>query len=381
MSAKLKIAVLFGGRSGEHEVSLVSARSVMGALDRERFEVIPVGITREGAWLVGSDPMKALEEESFDETRPVAILPDPTRSGLNQLQTQPQDEGGRLSLLSRVDVVFPVLHGTFGEDGTVQGLLELANVPYVGAGVLASAVAMDKIIFKQVCDNVGLPIVPYVYCSRRRWEREPEVILNDVEAQLDYPVFTKPANLGSSVGISKCRNREELQLGLDEAARYDRRLLIEVAVPAAREIEVSVLGNEAPSASVPGEIIPSRDFYSYEAKYLDVGEDASDLLIPAPLDDEMTARIRALAVKAYRAIDCAGMARVDFLLSGETDALYLNEVNTIPGFTSISMYPKLWEASGVPYDRLLSWLIDLALERHAENARSERVFRPTQEET
>jgi D-alanine-D-alanine ligase len=353
----------------------------MGALDRERFEVIPVGITREGAWLVGSDPMKALEEESFDETRPVAILPDPTRSGLNQLQTQPQDEGGRLSLLSRVDVVFPVLHGTFGEDGTVQGLLELANVPYVGAGVLASAVAMDKIIFKQVCDNVGLPIVPYVYCSRRRWEREPEVILNDVEAQLDYPVFTKPANLGSSVGISKCRNREELQLGLDEAARYDRRLLIEVAVPAAREIEVSVLGNEAPSASVPGEIIPSRDFYSYEAKYLDVGEDASDLLIPAPLDDEMTARIRALAVKAYRAIDCAGMARVDFLLSGETDALYLNEVNTIPGFTSISMYPKLWEASGVPYDRLLSWLIDLALERHAENARSERVFRPTQEET
>ena len=381
MSAKLKIAVLFGGRSGEHEVSLVSARSVMGALDRERFEVIPVGITREGAWLVGSDPMKALEEESFDETRPVAILPDPTRSGLNQLQPQPQDEGGRLSLLSRVDVVFPVLHGTFGEDGTVQGLLELANVPYVGAGVLASAVAMDKIIFKQVCDNVGLPIVPYVYCSRRRWEREPEVILNDVEAQLDYPVFTKPANLGSSVGISKCRNREELQLGLDEAARYDRRLLIEVAVPAAREIEVSVLGNEAPSASVPGEIIPSRDFYSYEAKYLDVGENASDLLIPAPLDDEMTARIRALAVKAYRAIDCAGMARVDFLLSGETDALYLNEVNTIPGFTSISMYPKLWEASGVPYDRLLSWLIDLALERHAENARSERVFRPTQKET
>ena len=380
MAERLKIAVLFGGRSGEHEVSLVSARSVMEALDPERFEVIPVGITREGAWLVGADPMRALEEESFDETRPVAILPDPTRSGLNQLQTQPQDEGGRLSLLSRVDAVFPVLHGTFGEDGTVQGLLELANVPYVGAGVLASAVAMDKIIFKQVCDDVGLPIVPYVYCSRRRWEREPEVILNDVEAQLDYPVFTKPANLGSSVGISKSRNREELRRGLDEAAKYDRRLLVEVAVPAAREIEVSVLGNEAPSASVPGEIIPSRDFYSYEAKYLDVGEDASDLLIPAPLDDEMTAHIRAMAIKAYRAIDCAGMARVDFLLSGETEALYLNEINTIPGFTSISMYPKLWEATGVPYDRLLSWLIDLALERHAENARSERVFRPTQGE-
>ncbi len=381
MEERLKIAVLFGGRSGEHEVSLVSARSVMGALDPARFEVIPVGITREGAWLVGADPMKALEEESFEETRPVAILPDPTRSGLNQLQPRLEEQGGRLSLLSRVDVVFPVLHGTFGEDGTVQGLLELADVPYVGAGVLASAVAMDKVIFKHVCDDVGLPMVPYVSCSRRRWEHQPEAVLHEIEAQLTYPLFTKPANLGSSVGISKCHDGDGLRRGLDEAARYDRRLLVEVAVPAAREIEVSVLGNEAPSVSVPGEIVPSREFYSYEAKYLDTGADASDLLIPAPLDEEMTARIREMAVKAYRAIDCAGMARVDFLLSGETGELYLNEINTIPGFTSISMYPKLWEATGVPYERLLSWLIDLALERHAENARSERVFRPTQDET
>ncbi len=377
MTEKLKIAVLFGGRSGEHEVSLVSARSVMGALNPERFEVIPVGITREGAWIIGADPMQALEDESFEETRPVAILPDPTRSGLNQLQPRPEERGGRLSLLSRVDVVFPVLHGTFGEDGTVQGLLELADVPYVGAGVLASAVAMDKIVFKHVCADVGLPLVPSVHCSRRRWEREPDAVLNEIEAQLSYPVFTKPANLGSSVGVSKCHDREGLRRGLDAAARYDRRLLVEKAVPAAREIEVSVLGNEAPSASVPGEIIPSREFYSYEAKYLDTGDEASDLLIPAPLDEEMTAHVRAMAVKAYRAIDCAGMARVDFLLSGETGELYLNEINTIPGFTSISMYPKLWEASGVPYKRLLSWLIDLALERHAENAQSQRVFRAT----
>ncbi|MGC9400084.1 MAG: D-alanine--D-alanine ligase family protein [Anaerolineae bacterium] len=376
MGERLKIAVLFGGRSGEHEVSLVSARSVMAALDPARFEVIPVGITREGAWLVGADPMKALEEESFEETRPAAILPDPTRRGLNQLQPRQEEQAEQLSTLSRVDVVFPVLHGTFGEDGTVQGLLELANVPYVGAGVLASAVAMDKIIFKHVCNDMGLPIVPYVPCTRRRWEREPAAVLEEIEAQLTYPVFTKPANLGSSVGVSKCHDRADLRRGLNEAARYDRRVLVEEAVPEAREIEVSVLGNEAPSASVPGEIIPSREFYTYEAKYLDTGEDASELLIPAPLDEEMTARVQAIAIEAYCAIDGAGMARVDFLLSGESGELYLNEINTIPGFTSISMYPKLWEASGVSYRRLLSWLIDLALERHAENARSERVFRP-----
>lgn len=375
MSDKLKVAVLFGGRSGEHEVSLVSARSVIGALDPERFEVIPVGITREGAWIVGTDPMRALEEESFAETRPAAILADPTYSGLSQIRSRQNERAGQLSMLSRVDVAFPVLHGTFGEDGTVQGLLELADVAYVGAGVVASAVAMDKIIFKHVCDDVGLPIIPYVHCSRRRWEREPESVLHMVEAELSYPLFTKPANLGSSVGISRCINQRELRAGMDEAARYDRRLLIEEAVPEAREIEVSVLGNEAPSASVPGEIIPSRDFYSYEAKYLDTGEDASELLIPAPLSEELTARIRKMAIQAYKAIDCAGMARVDFLLSGETGELYLNEINTIPGFTPISMYPKLWDATGVPYERLLSWLIDLALERHVENARSERVFR------
>ncbi len=373
MTERLKIAVLFGGRSGEHEVSLASARSVMAALDPQKFEIIPVGITREGAWIVGGDLLRALQDEAFGDTSPATILPDPTHKGLKQLQVQQQ--GTQLSLLSRVDVVFPVLHGTFGEDGTVQGLLELANVPYVGAGVLASALAMDKIAFKHLCRDVGLPVVDWVHCTRRQWEREPQAVLDAVEAALAYPVFTKPANLGSSVGITKCHDQAGLRAGLTAAARYDRRILIEAAVPHAREIEVSVLGNEAPRASVPGEIIPSREFYSYEAKYLDMGERASQLLIPARLDAALSERVQQLALAAYQAIDGAGMARVDFLLDDSRGIVYLNEINTIPGFTQISMYPKLWEASGVPYPQLLAWLIDLALERHQENARSERIFR------
>ncbi len=376
MSDKVKVAVLFGGRSGEHEVSLLSARSVMNALDPEKYEIIQVGITREGGWIVGGDPMRALAQEDLTQTHPAAILPDPTYQGLNQLDLQPQAQEGRLSLLSRVDVVFPVLHGTYGEDGTVQGLLELANVPYVGGGVLASAVAMDKIVFKQLCRAEGLPVTPFLGLSRQRWEREPEAALAEIEAQLAYPIFTKPANLGSSVGICKNHDRAELAHGLSEAAHYDRRILVEEAVPAAREIEVSVLGNEAPRASVPGEIIPSREFYDYAAKYLDSGEKASQLLIPAPLDAAMSEQVREIALAAYRVIDGAGMARVDFLLSRETGALYLNEINTIPGFTAISMYPKLWEASGVSYPELINWLIELAQERHAENARSERIYRP-----
>jgi len=373
MTERLKIAVLFGGRSSEHEVSLASARSVMAALDPQKFEIIPVGITREGAWIVGGDLLRALQDEAFGDTSPATILPDPTHKGLKQLQVQQQ--GTQLSLLSRVDVVFPVLHGTFGEDGTVQGLLELANVPYVGAGVLASALAMDKIAFKHLCRDVGLPVVDWVHCTRRQWEREPQAVLDAVEAALAYPVFTKPANLGSSVGITKCHDQAGLRAGLTAAARYDRRILIEAAVPHAREIEVSVLGNEAPRASVPGEIIPSREFYSYEAKYLDMGERASQLLIPARLDAALSERVQQLALAAYQAIDGAGMARVDFLLDDSRGIVYLNEINTIPGFTQISMYPKLWEASGVPYPQLLAWLIDLALERHQENARSERIFR------
>ncbi len=372
MIERVKVAVLFGGRSGEHEVSLMSAQSVIEALDPTRYEVLPVGITREGAWIVGDDPLAALQREDFTGTRPATLLADPTRRGLWQLE--PREGEARLALLSRVDVVFPVLHGTFGEDGALQGLLELAGVPYVGTGVLASAVAMDKIVFKQVCRAEGMPLTQDVALTRRRWERDPEAVLVKIEGRLPYPLFVKPANLGSSVGISKCHDREELRQGLDEAARYDRRILVEEAVPAAREIEVSVLGNEAPRASLPGEIIPSREFYDYASKYLDEGEEASDLLVPAPLDEALTQRVRELALQAYRAIDGAGMARVDFLLSGETGELYLNEINTIPGFTSISMYARLWEATGIAYPTLLSWLIDLALERHAENARTLRRF-------
>ena len=381
MSDKLKVAVLFGGRSGEHEVSIMSARSVIAALDPEKYDIIPVGISRQGAWVIGVDPLQALEREDFTGMQSAAIFADPSKKGLwaaeppaLRVETQPTT----LATLSRVDVVFPVLHGTFGEDGTVQGLLELAGVPYVGGGVLNSALAMDKIVFKGVVQACGLPTPDYVWATRRQWLAEPERIMDEVEAKFGYPVFTKPANLGSSVGICKGHHREELRAGLDEAARYDRRIMAEWAVPEAREIEVSVLGNESPSASVPGEVVPSREFYDYVSKYLDAGENASGLLIPALLDAKMTQHIQELAIAAYRAIDGAGMARVDFLLSRETGELYLNEINTIPGFTSISMYPKLWAASGVPYARLLDWLIDLALDRFQENARSERVFRTPQ---
>lgn len=391
---KIKVAVIFGGRSGEHEVSLVSAQSVMNALDPERYDVIPVGIRRDGAWIVGGNLMRALKQEDFTATRQAALFADPSKQGLwaavndgaGQLPVasdESQHTGlvqasqvDKLATLSEVDVVFPVLHGTFGEDGTVQGLLELAGVSYVGGGVLCSALAMDKIAFKDVVTAHNLPIADYVWTTRRRWQTEPAAVLDEAEIRLNYPIFTKPANLGSSVGIMKCHDREELRAGIEEAARYDRRILIEWAVPYAREIEVSVLGNEDPIASVPGEVIPSREFYDYAAKYIDEGENASKLLIPAPLAAEVCEQIRALAVTTYKAIDGAGMARVDFLVNGETDEIYLNEVNTIPGFTPISMYPKLWAATGVSYADLLNRLIDLAVERHEENARSERVYRP-----
>lgn len=373
MSAKIRVGVVFGGRSGEHEVSLRSARSVMAAIDKDKYEVVPVGISKEGAWLVEGDPMRALAARVDPR-----LLKAPEAAADSQALVSVDDETGalvpRAALLGALDVMFPVLHGPFGEDGTVQGLLELAGLPYVGAGVMASAVAMDKIIFKDVIQSHNLPVVPDVRLKRKRWETEREAVLNEIEMRLGYPVFTKPANLGSSVGISKCDDREALAAGLDEAALFDRKLLVEQAVHRAREIEVSVLGNDEPVASLPGEIVPSREFYDYEAKYIDEGEDASDLLIPAPLSAEMTEHVRALAVEAYLAIDCAGLARVDFLLSAESGELFINEVNTLPGFTSISMYPKLWEATGVAYPTLIARLIDLALERHADRKKSQTSY-------
>jgi D-alanine-D-alanine ligase len=376
MARRVRVGVIFGGRSGEHEVSLVSARSVMDAIDKEKYEVVPIGITKEGRWIGSGDPLKALQAGDADASGPAALLGDPSRRGLMRLEdTERAVEATRLAEL---DVVFPVLHGPYGEDGTVQGLLELAGIPYVGAGVMASGVGMDKAVFKDVMRAHGLPVADYVVLRRKEWEKDPEGVLERIEERLGYPLFTKPANLGSSVGIRKCHDRAGLAAGLAEAARYDRKLLVEVAVPAAREIEVSVLGNDDPIASVPGEVIPSREFYSYEAKYVDSGEDASKLLIPAPLSPELTARVRDLAVRAYQAFDCSGMARADFLLSGATGELYVSELNTVPGFTAISMYPKLWEATGISYPELIDRLIELAIERHQDKERSETSYQPNQ---
>jgi D-alanine-D-alanine ligase len=374
MAEKICVGVVFGGRSGEHEVSLASAASVMDVMDGAKYEIVPIGITQDGRWIASGDPMQALCAGDSSASEPATLLGDPSRRGLMRLEESAQVI--KATRLAEIDVIFPVLHGPYGEDGTLQGLLELANLPYVGAGVTASAVGMDKVVFKDVIRAHGLPIVDYLVFKRKKWEANPEEVLDQIEERLDYPLFTKPANLGSSVGISKCCDRAGLSGGLREAARYDRKLIVESAVPGAREIEVSVLGNDDPIASIPGEIIPSREFYSYEAKYIDTGDAASDLLIPAPLSREMTARVQDLAVRAYKAIDCAGMARADFLLSGKTEELFVNEVNTIPGFTEISMYPKLWEASGIPYAELIDRLIELALERHRDKSRTEVSYQP-----
>jgi len=383
LTQRIRVGVIFGGRSGEHEVSLQSAQSVMSAVDREKYEIVPIGITKDGRWIASGDPMRALEAGEPGASHPAALLSDPARRSLMRLEDA--GKGVKATPLGELDVVFPVLHGPYGEDGTVQGLLELAGLPYVGAQVTASAVAMDKVIFKDVIRAHGLPTVEHVVVKRKTWRAQPDEVLAEIEDRFDYPVFTKPANLGSSVGITKCHDGSGLTTGLEDAARYDRKMLVEPAVPEAREIEVSVLGNDDPVASLPGEIVPSREFYSYEAKYLDAGDRASDLLIPAPLSEEMTERVRRLAVETYRAIDCSGMARVDFLLSGtverpmdDPEALYVNEVNTIPGFTKISMYPKLWEATGIPYPELIDRLIELALERHRDKARTEISYQPVE---
>ncbi len=374
MGRKIRVGVIFGGRSGEHEVSLASARSVMNAMNQDKYEIVPIGITKEGRWIASGDPMKALEAGDADASRPAALLGDPSQRGLMRLDER--ERAVEATRLVELDVVFPVLHGPYGEDGTVQGLLELADIPYVGAGVLGSVLGLDKSVFKHVMRAHGLPVVDYLLLKRKEWDADPAGVMDLIERQFDYPVFIKPSCLGSSVGISKCHDRAGLAAGLTEAARYDRKLIVEASVPAAREIEVSVLGNDDPIASLPGEIIPSREFYSYEAKYIDEGDQASQLLIPAPLSPELTEKVRDLAIRAYRAIDCAGMARADFLLSDETGDLYVNELNTIPGFTKISMYPKLWEASGIPYPELIDRLIELAFERYEDKSRSLTSYQP-----
>jgi D-alanine-D-alanine ligase len=367
VTRKIRVGILFGGRSGEHDVSLQSATSVINALDPAKYEIVPIGITREGHWRIGSGAVRLLPQvlESGD---PVTPSVDPTGPKLLPLARSVPAPNSR----PEVDVVFPVLHGTFGEDGTVQGLLELANIPYVGAGVLASAAGMDKDVMKRLFRDAGLPILPWELVLRADWERDPDTVRRRIEKELRYPLFVKPVNLGSSVGISKVHHRLEFSAALDLAAEYDRKILVEKGIDA-REIECAVLGNDRPQASVPGEVVPVNEFYDYEAKYIKEG---SELIIPAELTPQQTERVQEVAIRAFQAIDGAGMGRVDFLLDRKTGKVYLNEINTIPGFTAISMYPKLWEASGIPYSQLLDRLIELALERYQEKTRTRFTYSP-----
>jgi D-alanine-D-alanine ligase len=402
---KLRVGVLFGGRSGEHEVSLLSAASVLQAIDKQKYEVVPIGITKDGRWLTAGDAENLLHGKLVLEARhlragdpeltePAAVLargeavlvpPEPVhrQTGLMPFQTDAPLTRRASDRAINVDVIFPVLHGTFGEDGTIQGLLELADIPYVGAGVLGSAAGMDKDIMKSLFIAAGIPVCKHVTVLRSAWEKDSKKVYKLVESQLKYPLFVKPANLGSSVGISKAHDRQELGPAMEEAARFDRKIVIEQSVGGkkhkAREIECSVLGNDEPKASLPGEIVPVKEFYDYNAKYLDEG---SELIIPARLTKAETKLIQELAVRSFKAVDCSGLARVDFLMdpdSGKnshsaarkTRKIYLNEINTMPGFTAISMYPKLWAASGLAYPELIGKLIQLGLERHAEKKRNQ----------
>jgi len=359
MGRKLRVGVIFGGRSGEHEVSLVSATSVINALDTEKYEVVPIGITQEGRWVSSSHALALLKSKDGLEREPERFLaPEPNRRALITANGPTDSELG-------VDVVFPVVHGKYGEDGTLQGLLELANIPYVGAGVLASAVGMDKIVQKQLFQNAGVRGSKFLWFSSAVCKEKPREVVRGIERRLRYPLFAKPANTGSSVGISKAHNRSELLRGIALAAEYDLKVIVEQGVNNAREIECSVLGNDDPIVSVPGEIVPSNEFYDYDAKYVD-GKSRS--IIPALLPRNVVKEIQRAAITAYKAVDCTGMARVDFFVTRNRHTVYLNEINTIPGFTAISMYPKLWEASGISYRELLDRLITLALEHHRQKS-------------
>ena len=393
---KLRVGILFGGRSGEHEVSLLSAASVSNAIDKNRYDVVPIGITKQGRWVTAEDAERLLEGNAGhapahlragdpEATAGAAVLargeavvvpPEPHHRQGSALAPFQSDATGLARRSAdraiNVDVIFPVLHGTFGEDGTIQGLLELADIPYVGAGVLGSAAGMDKDIMKALFQAAGLPIVKHVTVLRSEWEDNAKKVQRLVAAKLKYPVFVKPANLGSSVGISKAHDGQELGPAIEEAAKFDRKIVIEQGVGGkkqkAREIECSVLGNDRPESSLPGEIVPSTEFYDYKAKYLDEG---SQLIIPAKLSKGETKRVQQLAIAAFQAVDCSGLARVDFLMDPKNRKIYLNEINTMPGFTSISMYPKLWAASGLAYPKLIERLIELGLERHAEKMKNQ----------
>jgi D-alanine-D-alanine ligase len=395
---KIRVGILFGGRSGEHEVSLLSAASVLQAIDRSKFDVIPVGITKQGQWVTAAHAERLLSGEATPPAKhlragdPAAtsaaavlrkgesvIVPPVPATGKSGSLVPFEQNAKSLTPVSpeqvlNLDVVFPVLHGTFGEDGTIQGLFELAGIAYVGSGVLGSATGMDKDVMKRLFATARLPIVKHVTFLRGDWEKSPRKIQTRIEAALKYPLFIKPANLGSSVGISKAHNRKELGPAIELAARFDRKIVVEQGVGGkkpgqkARELEVAILGNDNPEASVIGEVVPGKEFYDYEAKYLSEG---SDLIVPAKLTRQQTKQVREMAVRAFQACDCAGLARVDFLMEpGSSGRIYVNEINTLPGFTSISMYPRLWAATGVPYPQLIDRLIQLALERRADQDRN-----------
>jgi D-alanine-D-alanine ligase len=414
VTKRIRVGVVFGGKSGEHEVSLQSARSVMSALDRDRYELVPIAIDKAGRWHGGEQALQLLNgqgQEFLSGSEVQAAIADAGQSADKEASSsaavstevkeagtpQPQAAGagvgeqngdgeqvgdgdlliapvqGELvphTVVGDIDVVFPVLHGSYGEDGTIQGMLEMLGLPYVGAGVLASAAGMDKVVMKSLFATAGLPQVRYTHYLRSQWEKSPEDVIADIENQLGYPCFVKPANLGSSVGISKAKDRDSLRRALAEAARYDRKIIVEEGVDA-REVEVAVLGNEQPIASVPGEIVPCNEFYDYRAKYID---GKSMLIIPADLSDELTQQVRQFAIRAFQAIDCSGLARVDFFIERQTERVLVNEINTMPGFTEFSMYPKLWEATGIGYRELIDRLIQLALERHADKSRNQTNF-------
>ena len=375
--------MIYGGRSGEHEVSLASAAAVFAHLDRDRYEPVPIRIEKDGRWSLADRPPTALsaaeviEHARLEAARPlrpsreVHLLPRPSAETMLTIDRKDADSSQAVLTGLGLDAVFPVLHGPYGEDGTIQGLLELANVPYVGCGVLASAVGMDKAVMKTLFAAQGLRVSASITVMSARWATDREAIEGEIASRLGFPLFVKPANLGSSVGISKAHDAAELGPAIDLAANYDRKIVVEQAVPNAREIEVAVLGNDDPEASIPGEIIPSREFYDYEAKYLD---DRSKSVIPADLEPSLVDDVRRQAIEAFRAIDGAGMARVDFLIPRGTREIYVNEVNTIPGFTTISMYSKMWEASGVSYPQLLDRLIALAIERHTAKQQLKTSF-------
>ena len=389
---KLRVGILFGGRSGEHEVSLLSAASVLEAIDKSKYEVVPIGITKEGRWVTALHAENLLRGKSSEEnvrashlragdpqaTTTAAVLaagdgiivpPMPAAESLVPFEsTAPAPLGAEAV---QVDIIFPVLHGTFGEDGTIQGLLELADIAYVGAGVLGSAAGMDKDVMKRLFADAGLPLVRHATVLRREWQNNASKICKLIESKLKYPVFVKPANLGSSVGISKVHGRGELPAAMDQAGGYDRKIIVEQGVGGkrgkAREIECSVLGNDDAQASIAGEIIPGKEFYDYAAKYRDEG---SELLIPAKLNKSQMKSVQQMAIAAFRAVDCSGLARVDFLMDPKSGKIYVNEINTMPGFTAISMYPKLWAASGVNYRQLIDRLIKLGVERHEEKKKN-----------